>query len=458
MATILFDIAQATGHLNPSFRLAKLLQAEGHKIVYASSEEYEKAIRSQGFEVLDIYRTPEVRLTKEQQNFLPIAKRVVHYFVKKLLSGYLEKLAIGHMEQKSMGDRIKQVIELQPDLIIADSMNPLYRAVVYCSYSVEVVMLQTMMSPTQAPGVPPLHSRLVPHPSRANNTQIQLSWLRHYGQKYLRKKWRKGIYFSSDIHTLSDRIMKKCGLPESQLDRRRTINDGLKGLQEISLAPRALDFPRGYQDYEVPAGYAVDVDRVESSASEEVERLLKDDKRPLVYCSLGTISTVHNARSAQWLKKVIRAVRHQPWDVLIATGSKTKVEDLGNIPVNVRVYETLPQLAVLKRADVMVTHGGLNSVVECILHEVPMVVCPLNNKWDQNGNAARVVYHGLGVRSQLGNESVSALTNKIDQVLKTEAFRENVRRMKGKVIKEDQHHTVVAMIETMLTKHRKVAA
>ena len=453
---------QATGHLNPSFKLAKMLRGRGHRVEYASSEKHEEAIRRQGFNTHNVYQenTPALKADHEvaQKKYSAFFQYAVRYTIGKMFAKYLRNVAMYTVERKLMMNRIKHVLSLEPDLIVVDSMAPLCRAVIYYAYNVKVVMLQTMMSPTQAPQIPPLHSRLIPNRSPFYATQVRMSWYKHYAKRYFRKYWRRLIYFNSDPYTLSTTLIKKCGLPEDQLDGRRTINSGLIGLSEISLVPRELDFPRTYQDYEAVAGHAVDVNRIERPMDERARKVVENNSRPLIYCSLGTLSTVHNARSAQLLKKIIRAVRYQPWEVLFSIGPSIKFKDLGTIPPNVHIFETLPQLEVLRYADLMITHGGMNSVVECILREVPMVVCPLNNHWDQNGNAARVVYHGLGVRSQLRWERPQTITEKINQVLCAAVFQENVLRMKSKIVQGDQHLKIADMISRILADSQRLAA
>lgn len=462
MATIVFDLVQATGHLNPSFKLAKMLRQRGHRVEYTTSDQHEAAIRQQGFHTHNVYQLALPNLLKDykiaQSKFSTFFRYMMRNTISKVFAKYLRQLTIYTIEREAMMVRIKQILSLQPDLIVVDSMAPLYRAVLYYTYNIKVVMLQTMMSPSQTPQTPPLHSRLISRDTRWGTVRLQMSWYQYYIMRYLRRRWQKLIYFGNDPRALSELIMKKCGLPKDQLDYQRTINIGIKGLIEINLAPRALDFPRNYQSYEVAAGYAVDTDRIEPPLTEKMVEILNLRERPLIYCSLGTISTVHNARSVQLWRKVIRAVANQPWEVLCAVGAKVDAEQLGVIPFNVHVFDQLPQLTVLKHADLMITHGGLNSVVECILHEVPMIVCPLNNQWDQNGNAARVVYHGLGLRSQLHKERVSTITDNINQGLQAVVFKENIARMKRKIIQEDQHSQIVDMIDHALTDGQRIAA
>src|SRR6185312_13746791 len=68
---------------------------------------------------------------------------------------------------------------------------------------------------------------------------------------------------------------------------------------------------------------------------------------------------------------------------------------------------------VLSRADVFITHGGINSVHDAIRHKVPMIVYPLDPTYDQNGNSSRVVYHKLGLRGDLDKDSVNDIREKI---------------------------------------------
>lgn len=462
MATIVFDIIQATGHLNPSFKLAKKFQKQGHKVVYASSRRCEEEIKLQGFDTHDLYQlqisaiqASQEAVRKKSFNFL---KYLIQNTIGKIFGKYLKDLSVNMMEQRFMMERIKKIVVLKPDLVVVDSMIPLYRAVLYSAYGLDVIMLQTMMSTTQAPTVPPLHSRLVPRCSQLYLKLAQLSWHKYYFKRHLRKHWWKLIHFGSDPRTLSAEIIKKCEISRDQLDQRRVINMGLKGLYEVNLAPKELDFPRTYQNYEVLAGHAVDTDRVEPSLDSETENLITNRSKPLIYCSLGTISTIHNSKSIYFIRKIIKAVAHQPWQVLLSTGSGIDVKKLGDIPSNVQIYSTLPQLKILRHADLMITHGGLNSVVECILFEVPMIVCPLNNMWDQNGNAARVAYHEIGIRSSLHQQSAKTLARKVEQVLQSNVFRKNIAQMRKNIMAGDQHEEVANMIQQVVVNNQRLAA
>ena len=94
---------------------------------------------------------------------------------------------------------------------------------------------------------------------------------------------------------------------------------------------------------------------------------------PLIYISLG--SMLNNAMP--FYKKCIKAFEYQPCTVIISVGKRVKISDFGNISPNIKIFPFVPQLKVLERASLFITHGGMNSVNEALYFGVPMMVMPL---------------------------------------------------------------------------------
>ncbi len=150
------------------------------------------------------------------------------------------------------------------------------------------------------------------------------------------------------------------------------------------------------------------------------------DGRPLVYASLGTL--VNGLASIY--KTILPAVGRMPEiQVVLAKGTNIERADLGPIPSNVIVVDQAPQIELLKRATLCITHAGLNTALESLAHGVPMVAIPI--AYDQFGVAARVAYHRVGESLGLDRLSVDALHALIQRVLNTPSYHQKAQYFKN---------------------------
>lgn len=126
--------------------------------------------------------------------------------------------------------------------------------------------------------------------------------------------------------------------------------------------PEEVCFPESNYHF---VGPAVD-DRAEEPFSFE------KSGNPIVYISFGTLM---HADKRFW-KKLIAAFADKRVEVVCSVGSEKFARALGDLPSNVRVFAKVPQLTLLCRAALFVTHGGMNSVNEALYNGVPMIVLP----------------------------------------------------------------------------------
>lgn len=124
-------------------------------------------------------------------------------------------------------------------------------------------------------------------------------------------------------------------------------------------------------------------------ADAEVEDWLAGDGRPVVYVSLGSFLSVRG----DVLAAVVRALRGLDVRVALACGS-TPPAALGAVPDSWLVREVLPQVTLLRRAALAVSHGGNNSVTEALTASVPLLLLPLST--DQFAGAAALEDAGFG--------------------------------------------------------------
>ncbi len=144
--------------------------------------------------------------------------------------------------------------------------------------------------------------------------------------------------------------------------------------------------------------------------------------RSVIYISLGTIIKGDTA----FFQKCIEAFRRENVDVIISVGQKFDVSKLKNVPDNIHIYSSVPQVDVLEFADVFVTHGGMNSVSESLVKGTPMVVIPFVS--DQPVNATQIEALGLGKRLEYRQITSESLKQTVFSVLHDEQIASNMKQ------------------------------
>jgi UDP:flavonoid glycosyltransferase YjiC (YdhE family) len=148
--------------------------------------------------------------------------------------------------------------------------------------------------------------------------------------------------------------------------------------------------------------------------------LLEVDDRPLVFMALGS-QIFHQPRM---FEVVIKASRGQPWQLVLAMGS---LKEVMPAPDDVRVVGYAPQLALLRRARAMISHGGANSVMEALAHGVPLMISPICN--DQPHNARFVEEAGAGVTCDLSTAPVDEVRRLLALLVADGGPRDVARRI-----------------------------
>lgn len=164
------------------------------------------------------------------------------------------------------------------------------------------------------------------------------------------------------------------------------------GLPELVLCPQELEIPNTvtpvqHRQYAEPSVFT---DRI----TRPFEWNQIANSRPIVYCSFGSqVSRYTNADRV--LQTIIDAFEVlDDYHLVLAAGQLyTSVSRRRGVS-HITIVQSAPQLEILRRARVAITHGGLGTVKEAIMARVPMIVIPFDH--DQPRNAKCVEYHGLG--------------------------------------------------------------
>ncbi len=113
--------------------------------------------------------------------------------------------------------------------------------------------------------------------------------------------------------------------------------------------------------------------------------------------------------------------------VVMATGHEIDPASLGRVPDNFLMFPYVPQLEVLERAGVFVTHGGMNSVHEAIANHVPLVVVP--QTMEQACVGRRVHQAGAGLCLKTPRPTAEALRRAVEAVRSDPRYHTNAQSL-----------------------------
>ncbi|MBN1471946.1 MAG: hypothetical protein JW925_09200 [Syntrophaceae bacterium] len=443
------------GHYNGSFKLARSLRASGHRIFYIGLADSAQLVKDQGFEFIS-FAEDLLPLGYEKKNAVSQStpgNRVIRKWRKRcnderLFKEYLRRIVDGRLDER--------LLSCNPDLLICDiflsfvAMRALY-------VGIPVITINPLLSVYRNPYIPPIWSSFTPRRTWWSAVIVLGSW------HWLRFKF---LFWDRLVRPLTGefrsptgiwghwglflRIAKRSGYP---CEENKTYRFAAWGpyliLPEIVCGPKAFQLPGSPED---GRRYMSSVDF--SRDEKPFDAGCLDEKKPLIYCSLGSIPLSYS-HSQRFFKAVIDASRlRRGWQFVLNVGKQYDSSHLGSPESNLMICQWVPQLSLLKKASVMVTHGGLNSIMECINFGVPMVIMP--GLWDQQGNAVRAVHHGIALKTNMARITPEILIKFVERALEDENMRQSLATMKQKIAAEEDMEKIIRFIENTCTASFKL--
>ena len=368
MATIVFFCIPAHGHTNPTLNVVRELKVRGHRVVYYSYDEFREKIEDAGAEFISCNgNDAQLHLTKEEGAKigadLALSTRVL---VDTTLS--LDEPVCRAMER------------LKPDCIVADSMAVWGKAVAK-KLGIPFVCSTTTFAFNKE------SAKIMPHSLRETLSMI-LSLGKVNAQV---KRLRQAGY---PVKSVLDLIGSDESVP--------TVVYTSPLFQ-----PCAETFPEHF------AFVGPSIRPARSQVAKTGEKL--------VYISMGTV----NNDMLPLSRACVQAVKGTLWQVILSVGDQVDREELGTLPDNVAVFSSVDQIAVLQKADVFLTHCGMNSASEGLYFGVPLVMLPQTS--EQSGVAVRAEQLGAGLR--LRKTTPDAIRAALEKAMDDPSYRENAEKI-----------------------------
>jgi MGT family glycosyltransferase len=166
----------------------------------------------------------------------------------------------------------------------------------------------------------------------------------------------------------------------------RSGDEANSRLAQISQQPPAFDFPRASlpENFHYVGPLRDPVPRRDDFPWERL------DGRPLIFASLGTLQ---NGKEAIFRKFAV-ACEGLPVQLVIAHGGGLDNRAIATLAGDPLVVPFAPQVEVLKRCAMTLTHAGLNTILDALSQGVPAIALPIT--YEQPAIAARLEWVGAG--------------------------------------------------------------
>jgi len=361
-----FQTMPAYGHLNPMLGVAQELINRGHKVTVYNVSEFKDKIESVGAEFKKLplgTDTIDLRILHNAVNIAELSLQGTELLVDPL---------------------IKEIEEEKPDCLIHDSLS-LWGKVVGLHTKIPTVALVPSMAINLKVILNQTSFLINDYKYIASHPLIFLNIMRRFRNVYM----RKGLIppFTTDIFSNSEKL---------------NIVFTSRYFQ-----PLEKSFNESYK-FVGPIVY----DRQEKQLN-----VITENNKPIIYVALGTI---YNDKVDTY-RSIIQALKVVSYPSYISIGKYINISDLGDIPPNVYIASYLPQLEMLGKSSLFISHCGMNSVNESLYFGVPLLMIPIIQ--EQRINAKRVEELGAGIYHKKQPIDIPQFVESINSLLQDKKYK-----------------------------------
>jgi zeaxanthin glucosyltransferase len=446
MASILIVTRGLRGVLYQSVELARRLAAAGHRLTFAGDEDARALIEHHG---LPLHRLDPDRYEQflEEDAATSALGRLLD--IGRRRARARESLGVAAFARFVRDDR--------PDLILIN--GEMHEHVIAAATAgSRLALLNPFASIWRHPGVPPPHTLARPgigwSGSRSGAALLwRALWLRKQYRRWAARVRRIGCDRLSVYRDLARTV--GFAFERETDDRQWLIPFTYRHLPVLSLHALEFEFPHTPPAHVRFVGPMVLESRIDQPPApadhDRLEAILARRRRAgtegrLIYAGFGSVFSTDLA----FLRRLLGIVEERPgWELVVTLSHKVPPSALGPLPARVHTFPWVPQVHVLRHADVAVTHGGISTIDECVLSGVPMLLyCGWET--DMAGNTARVVHHGIGIAGDRRRDTTTDIRAHVDRLLREPAFRERVRRLQACYAAYAEHRIAERTVDALL--------
>ncbi|XP_054152555.1 uncharacterized protein LOC128951331 [Oppia nitens] len=429
--TVLFTPLDGWGHINANHGFAEALRDRGHRVVFAVDAKFEGKLKPFGFEE-EIHRPkPKASDTEAIENGGPVVVDIYAELVRKYADVFkltpieiidrFVATAFGSMldTSREREEQYRQIIaKVNPDVIVVDS----YIGSPTLTHSGKPWVWLYSAAPhlcVNSSKVPPGWSGLPLNGNREEWTQFKQQFDSIFTDLYNRtNKWYK--------------FKVKPSLDEQHMAFLHPVSPYLN----IYMYPKELDYE---ETHPLPEKFRrVDGFVRTTDDTFEIPEQLVDKPGKLIFLSMGSFGCA-NMELMTRITGILAKSEHR------YIVSKGPLHDKYELPDNMWGSQFLPQTAVLPLVDLVITHGGNNTVTETFFYGKPMLVLPLFG--DQFDNAQRLEETGLGLRLNPFNCTDEELLSAVDQLVNDSVLSETMASIGERIRKSNDKEMVAKLIE-----------
>jgi MGT family glycosyltransferase len=421
--TIAFFPEGAYGPTNNCVGIGNVLRARGHRVVFIIEESFAGTLEAQGFEerLMRLGPPPEQEEAPGQfwKDFVAENAPVFQTPTIEQLTGFIEPTFRALYEgARYVDDRLIEIIdEIDADAVVED--NVVAFPALPASGRPWVRIVSCNPAEMFDPEVPPVFSGL----PQADSSD----WLRF---------WAEYDRVLNPLHEEFSEFCRQRGAPP--LPDRAFIHES--PYLNFYAYPDEVDYDRSTALG--PLWHNLDSTIRSSDEEWTVPDQIRGGDGSLIYLSLGSLGSA----DVGLMQRLIDTLDSSPHRAIVSMGPLHDQLKLGE---RMAGAEFLPQTSLLPHVDLVITHGGNNTIVESLHNGKPMIVLPLF--WDQHDNAQRIEETGLGRRLDTYGHEPGELLEAIDHLLGDQALADRLAMASTRLQARNGVEEAATLIETAAT-------